>query len=65
MPQYQQPQHRLDWTGGRQEVNIIKTNYILIDYENVQPSMVELLTSPCFKVIVFVGDNQPKVNLIW
>ncbi|QPF71891.1 hypothetical protein G8A07_02410 [Roseateles sp. DAIF2] len=41
---------------------IIKTNYILIDYENVQPSMAELLRPACFKVLVFVGAKQPRVN---
>lgn len=41
---------------------IIKTNYVLIDYENVQPAMAELLRAPCFKVLIFVGANQPKVN---
>lgn len=45
-----------------QGVGTIKTNYVLIDYENVQPPMTELLKSACFKVIVFVGANQPKVN---
>lgn len=37
------------------------TNYVLIDYENVQPKNMELLVKHSFKVIVFVGANQAKV----
>lgn len=40
----------------------MKTNYVLIDYENVQPGMAELLAPEHFKVIVFVGANQARVN---
>ena len=40
----------------------MKTNYVLIDYENVQPDMAELLAPEHFKVIVFVGANQARVN---
>jgi hypothetical protein len=39
----------------------LKTNYILIDYENVQPKNLEILHGHPFKVIVFVGANQAKV----
>ena len=37
------------------------TNYILIDYENVQPRNLELLKKHPFQVLVFVGENQAKV----
>lgn len=37
------------------------TNYVLIDYENVQPSNLEILKQHPFKVFVFVGSNQVKV----
>ena len=37
------------------------TNYVLIDFENVQPSSLEVLRSHPFKVLVFVGANQTKV----
>ena len=37
------------------------TNYVLIDFENVQPKNIELLKNHPFKVIVFVGANQTKV----
>lgn len=40
----------------------MKTNYVLIDYENVQPDFAELLAPEHFKVIVFVGANQARVN---
>ena len=38
-------------------------NYVLIDYENVQPKNLEILASHTFKVFVFVGANQTKVPL--
>ena len=40
----------------------MKTNYVLIDYENVQPEAMEVLSDEHFKVIVFVGENQTKVT---
>lgn len=39
----------------------MKTNYILIDFENVQPKNLEVLKDQDFKVIVFVGANQTKI----
>lgn len=39
----------------------MKNNYILIDYENVQPKNLALLNGHPFKVIVFVGANQTKI----
>ena len=38
------------------------TNYVLIDFENVQPRNLELLAKHPFKVFVFVGANQTKVS---
>ncbi len=40
----------------------MKTNYVLIDYENVQPAAMAVLDEEHFKVIVFVGANQTKVS---
>jgi len=40
----------------------MKINYVLIDYENVQPAALEILNKEHFKVIVFVGANQTKVT---
>ena len=37
------------------------TNYILIDFENVQPKNLNILKNHSFKVFVFVGANQVKV----
>ena len=37
------------------------TNYVLIDFENVHPKNLELLTRHPFKVFVFVGASQTKV----
>lgn len=39
-----------------------KTNYILIDLENVQPDNLDLLAKHDFKVMVFVGANQAKIT---
>ena len=39
----------------------MKNNYVLIDYENVQPKSLALLDGHDFKVIVFVGSNQAKI----
>ena len=38
------------------------TNYVLIDFENVQPKNLEILAEHPFKVFVFVGANQTKVS---
>lgn len=38
------------------------TNYVLIDFENVQPKNLEILTQHPFKVFVFVGANQMKLS---
>ena len=37
------------------------TNYVLIDFENVQPKNLEILANHTFKIFVFVGANQTKV----
>jgi hypothetical protein len=37
------------------------TNYIFIDFENVQPKDLSALDAEHFKIIVFVGTNQKKV----
>lgn len=46
---------------GSEEV-FLKTNYVLIDFENVQPKNLELLNGHGFKVIVFVGSKQVKIS---
>ena len=37
------------------------TNYVLIDFENVRPSNLEVLQHHPFKVLVFVGANQARL----
>ena len=39
----------------------MKTNYLLVDFENVQPKNLAALNGHSFKVIVFVGALQTKV----
>lgn len=39
----------------------MRTNYVLIDYENVLPSALSILEKERFRVIVFVGASQSKV----
>ncbi len=41
----------------------MKPNYVLIDYENIQPDTALALTPPHFKVLLFVGASQPRVNI--
>lgn len=36
----------------------LRTNYVLIDYENVQPEALSVLDAEHFKVIVFVGAQE-------
>jgi len=40
----------------------MRTNYILVDYENVQPAAMQLLHHAHIKVIVFVGASQARVS---
>ena len=39
----------------------MKTNYVLIDYENVQPDDIAALEHEHFRVIVFLGVHQAKI----
>lgn len=39
----------------------MRTNYVLVDFENVLPSSLEALGHDHFKLLVFVGANQAKV----
>ena len=39
----------------------MRINYVLIDFENVQPESLEQLDHDHFKLLVFVGANQGKL----
>lgn len=39
----------------------MKTNYVLIDFENVAPENLDLLNQEWIRVYVFVGKNQTKL----
>ncbi|NOV30149.1 PIN domain-containing protein [Methylomonas sp. ZR1] len=41
----------------------LRTNYILIDYENVQPSSFSITSDYPFKILLFVGANQNKIPI--
>ncbi len=41
----------------------IPINYVLIDYENVQPKNLEILAQYPFEILVFVGSSQTKVSI--
>jgi len=43
--------------------NRLRTNFVLVDYENVQPKDLGLLKDGPFKVKVFLGPNQSKVSV--
>ncbi len=38
------------------------SNYVLIDFENVQPKNLSILAAHPFKVFVFIGANQTKLS---
>lgn len=38
-----------------------RTNFVLVDFENVQPKDIGLLKDGPFKVKIFLGPNQPKI----
>jgi len=38
-----------------------RTNYVLVDFENVQPKDIGLLKDGPFSVKVFLGPNQSKI----
>jgi len=40
----------------------LKTNFLLVDFENVQPDNVGILNGRSFKIEVFVGANQAKIS---
>lgn len=39
----------------------MRTNYVLIDYESVQPDSLAVIDQEQFKTFVFIGANQTKV----
>ena len=39
----------------------MKTNYVLIDFENILPDNLELLDQEWIRVLLFVGQNQRKL----
>lgn len=41
----------------------MRTNHVLIDFENVQPELLDALDLPHFRVMVFMGASQTKVPL--
>ena len=41
----------------------LKTNFLLVDFENVQPDNVGILNDRAFKIKVFVGASQAKIPL--
>jgi hypothetical protein len=41
----------------------LKTNFVLIDFENVQPKNLNLLSGGPFKIKVFLSANQSKIYL--
>ncbi len=41
----------------------MRQNHVLIDYENVQPTVAQVLAAPIFKVWIFLGIQQTKVKV--
>jgi hypothetical protein len=42
---------------------VVKTNYILIDYENIQPTDIAVLDQEHVKIMIFLGANQAKISV--
>jgi hypothetical protein len=40
----------------------LRTNYVLIDHESVQPKALAMLDQDHFRLMVFVGAMQAKLN---
>ena len=51
----------IDKKQKKTAMNSEKNNYVLIDFENVQPKNLEILKNHPFKIYVFIGANQAKV----
>lgn len=41
----------------------LRTNYILIDYENVRPASLSIVSEYPFRVLLFVGATQNKIPI--
>lgn len=41
----------------------MKTNFVLIDYESVQPKLLSSLNQEHFRIFVFLGEHQTKIPL--
>ncbi|MCC5867004.1 MAG: hypothetical protein JJU27_00720 [Gammaproteobacteria bacterium] len=39
----------------------MRTNYVLVDYESIQPATMAVVDREHFKTLVFIGANQTKV----
>lgn len=39
----------------------MRTNYVLIDFENVQPAELDGLRKEHFRIMLFVGTSQPRI----
>jgi len=39
----------------------MRTNYLLIDFESVQPEILDLLDQPHFRLMIFVGSMQTRL----
>jgi hypothetical protein len=53
---------RADLLEASNPGDALRTNYVLIDYESVQPEALSKLDQEHFKILVFVGANQAKVT---
>ncbi len=45
-------------------LRIMRTNFVLVDFENVQPKDLGLLKDGPFKVKLFLGPNQSKIPVV-
>jgi hypothetical protein len=47
----------------RRQGNSLRTNFVLVDFENVQPDNMRLLNGGPFKIKIFLGAKQGKIPL--
>jgi hypothetical protein len=58
------PQDNPPTAGGRFAAGeLVRTNFVLIDFENVNPTSLARLDGDHFNVLLFVGAHQSKVPL--
>lgn len=51
------------WLGTSAKGGRLRTNHVLVDFENLQPDIVDALNLEHFRLVIFVGAMQAKIPL--